>query len=85
MVHLYSIEGNIGSGKSTLIKYLKEHLKNAHKITEHEYESLFDNDPDTKVIYYGVLTTGCGSICGTSSLKLNYFKKQRFSTSFLLT
>ena len=33
------------------VKYLKEHLKNAHKITEHEYESLFDNDPDTKVIY----------------------------------
>ena len=31
------------------VKYLKEHLKNAHKITEHEYESLFDNDPDTKV------------------------------------
>jgi len=27
MVHLYSIEGNIGSGKSTLIKYLKEHFK----------------------------------------------------------
>ena len=26
------------------VKYLKEHLKNAHKITEQEYESLFEND-----------------------------------------
>ena len=26
------------------VKYLKEHLKNAHKITEQEYESLFDDD-----------------------------------------
>ena len=26
------------------VKYLKEHLKNAHKITEQEYESLFEDD-----------------------------------------
>ena len=27
------------------VKYLKEHLKNAHKITEQEYESLFEDEP----------------------------------------
>ena len=26
------------------VKYLKEHLKNAHKITEQEYESLFEEN-----------------------------------------
>ena len=26
--YIFSIEGNIGSGKSTLVEYLKEHLKN---------------------------------------------------------
>ena len=26
------------------VKYLKEHLKNAHKITEQEYESLFEDE-----------------------------------------
>merc|ERR1712059_209962 len=28
------------------VKYLKEHLKNAHKITEKEYEELFSDDND---------------------------------------
>jgi thymidylate kinase len=27
-----SIEGNIGSGKSTLMKYLKEHFKNDNHV-----------------------------------------------------
>ena len=26
--YIFSVEGNIGSGKSTLVEYLKEHLKN---------------------------------------------------------
>ncbi len=30
------------------VKYLKEHLKNAHKITEHEYESLFGEEESFK-------------------------------------
>ena len=29
---IYSIEGNIGSGKSTIIKILKEHFKNNNNI-----------------------------------------------------
>lgn len=28
MVHIYSVEGNIGSGKSTLVNILKDHYKN---------------------------------------------------------
>ena len=28
------------------VKYLKEHLRNAHKITEKEYQELFSDDSD---------------------------------------
>ena len=27
MVYIYSVEGNIGSGKSTLVRHLKDNLK----------------------------------------------------------
>ena len=30
------------------VKYLRDHLKNAHKITEQEYEELFVDDSSAK-------------------------------------
>ncbi len=41
MVVIYSVEGNIGSGKSTLVAYLKEHLSHIeYDITTNQKESL---------------------------------------------
>ena len=34
---------------SVSVKYLREHLKNAHKITEQEYMQLFSEDGDGPV------------------------------------
>ena len=54
---IYSIEGNIGSGKSTIIKFLKEHFKNNDNIIfllepVDEWNTICDNDKTIIEKYY---------------------------------
>ena len=54
---IYSIEGNIGSGKSTIIKILKEHFKNNDNIIfllepVDEWNTICDNDKTIIEKYY---------------------------------
>ena len=59
MHYIFSVEGNIGSGKSTLVKMLKEHLKKI-KNTEviylpepvAEWESIKDSDGKNAIEKY---------------------------------
>jgi ribonuclease HI/deoxyadenosine/deoxycytidine kinase len=55
--HIYSIEGNIGSGKSTIIKELKQRFfrnKNVHFLLEPvtEWETICDENGDTIIEKY---------------------------------
>lgn len=46
MVHIFSIEGNIGSGKSTLVRILKEHYANtANTANTEKRDILFMQEP----------------------------------------
>ena len=38
---IFSVEGNIGSGKSTLVQYMKEHEKNFKKLLPQKYDNEF--------------------------------------------
>ena len=54
---IYSIEGNIGSGKSTIIKILKEHFKSNDNIIfllepVDEWNTICDNDKTILEKYY---------------------------------
>mgnify|MGYP006105405181 CR=1 FL=1 len=57
MVRLYSIEGNIGSGKSTLIQYLKEYFKNRTDVVfidepVHLWHTIKDNNDKTILSHF---------------------------------
>lgn len=65
---LISIEGNIGTGKTTLMRYIKEHLKNTEKV-------VFIEEP---VDLWVKLTSGDGE----NILEKFYNNKERWSYSF---
>jgi deoxyadenosine/deoxycytidine kinase len=69
MVYIFSVEGNIGSGKSTIVKYLKEHLE------IEEYYIIFLQEP---VEIWNTIT----DTDGTTIIQRYYSDQEKYSFAF---
>ena len=68
--YIFSVEGNIGSGKSTLVEYLKEHLKNVG-----DYKIIYLQEP---VNVWNTVTDGNG----VNILTKYYLDQKKYAFSF---
>jgi len=68
--YIFSVEGNIGSGKSTLVEYLKEHLKNVG-----DYKIIYLQEP---VDVWNTITDNLG----VNILEKYYGNQKKYAFSF---